>query len=168
MQKQKRRAVPVGAALEVMNTPPRARARAIVDRRDILDIPCRQTAPARTPTRAPARVKNPAAYFKVWREARFGGDFDPVRAAVEEAVAAFSSRNPDADRRIWLKIANRVGAEAFMEAVWQKQSEIRNDRTRLRDTASAFQAFLNRRFPKPQAGTPRKGCAAARPKGGAA
>ena len=80
--------------------------------------------------------------------AKWGGDFDPVLAAVEEAVSSFSTRNPDADRRIWLKIANRVGAEAFMDAVWQKQSEIGNDRTCLRDPASAFQALLNERFPR--------------------
>ena len=81
--------------------------------------------------------------------AKWGGDFDPVRVAVDEAVASFSTKNPDADRRIWLKIANRVGAEAFMGAVWQKQSEIGHDRTCLRDSASAFQALLNERFPKP-------------------
>ena len=60
--------------------------------------------------------------------ARWGGDFDPVRVAVDEAIASFSTKNPDADRRIWLKIANRVGAEAFMDAVWQKRSEIGHDR----------------------------------------
>ena len=36
-------------------------------------------------------IANPAAYFKAWREAKWGGDFDPVRVAVDEAVAAFSS-----------------------------------------------------------------------------
>ena len=97
------------------------------------------------------RVENPVAYFKAWRLAKWGGDFDPVRVAVDEAVASFSTKNPDADRRIWLKIANRVGAEAFMDAVWQKQSEIGHDRTCLRDSASAFQALLNERFPRPTA-----------------
>ena len=58
---------------------------------------------------------------------------------------SFSTKNPDADRRIWLKIANRVGAEAFMDAVWQKRSEIGNDRTCLRDY-DAFQALLNGTF----------------------
>ena len=48
---------------------------------------------------------------------------------VDEAVASFSTKNPGADCRIWLKIANRVGAEAFMDAVWQKQSEIGHDCT---------------------------------------
>ena len=33
--------------------------------------------------------------------------------------------------------------------IWQKRSEIGNDRTCLRDPASAFQALLNVRFPKP-------------------
>ena len=128
----------------------RARTHArVVDRRDIKDIPCSQTARVCTCTRTRTRLENPAAYFKAWRLAKWGGDFDPVRVAVDEAVASFSTKNPDADRRIWLKIANRVGAEAFMDAVWQKQSEIGHDRTCLRDSASAFQALLNERFPKP-------------------
>ena len=134
----------------VIHSPQSSRARMharVVDRRDIKDIPCSQTARACARTRT--RVENPAAYFKAWRMAKWGGDFDPVLAAVEEAVASFSTKNPDADRRIWLKIANRVGAEAFMDAVWQKQSEIGHDRTCLRDSASAFQALLNERFPKP-------------------
>ena len=137
----------------VMHSPQSSRARTYareVDRRDIKDIPCSQT--ARACTRTHTRVENPAAYFKAWRMAKWGGDFDPVLAAVEEAVTSFSTRNPDADRRIWLKIANRVGAEAFMDAVWQKRSEIGNDRTCLRDPASAFQALLNKRFPKPASG----------------
>ena len=134
----------------VINNPQPSRARTharVVDRRDIKDIPCSQTARACARTRT--RVENPAAYFKAWRLAKWGGDFDPVRVAVDEAVASFSTKNPDADRRIWLKIAHRVGAEAFMDAVWQKQSEIGHDRTCLRDSASAFQALLNERFPKP-------------------
>ena len=138
---------------EVVHNPQPSRARTharVVDRRDIKDIPCSQT--ARACTRTHTRVENPAAYFKAWRTAKWGGDFDPVLAAVEEAVTSFSTRNPDADRRIWLKIANRVGAEAFMDAVWQKQSETGNDRTCLRDPASAFQALLNKRFPKPASG----------------
>lgn len=136
----------------VMHNPQPSRARTrtrVVDRRDIKDIPCSQTARACTCTRARMRVENPAAYFKAWRMAKWGGDFDPVLAAVDEAVASFSTKNPDADRRIWLKIANRVGAEAFMDAVWQKRSEIGHDSTCLRDSASAFQALLNERFPKP-------------------
>ena len=144
MEEKKPEAVPVGAAFEVMNSLPRARARALVDRRDIYDIPCSQTVRPRVRT----RVKDPAAYFRAWRIARWGVDADPVRAAVEEAVESFSTKDPGSDRAIWLKIANRVGAQAFMEAVWQKRSEMRNDRTRLRDTASAFQKLLNDRFPK--------------------
>ena len=115
------------------------------DRRDIFDIPCSQTAGAG----AHARVRNPAAYFKAWREAKFGADIDPVRAAVDEAVAAFSTKTPETDRRIWLKIANRVGADEFMRAVWLKQSENGSDKTVLRDTASAFQNLLNIKFPRP-------------------
>ena len=149
MKEKKPEAVPVGAASEVMNSQPLSRAHAPardeVVRRDILDIPCSQTARAG----AYAHVRNPAAYFKAWREAKFGADIDPVRAAVDEAVAAFSTKTPETDRRIWLKIANRVGADDFMRAVWLKQSENGSDRTVLRDTASAFQNLLNIMFPRP-------------------
>jgi len=70
----------------VMHNPQPSRARThacVVDRRDIKDIPCSQTARACARTRT--RVENPAAYFKAWRIAKWGGDFDPVLAAVEEA-----------------------------------------------------------------------------------
>ncbi len=100
-------------------------------------------------------IANPAAYFRAWREAKWGGDFDPVRAAVEEAVTAFSSgksaESQENDRRIWLKIANRVGFESFLDALDQKSAEIREDKQRgrrLRDLAASFQKLLNRRFPK--------------------
>ena len=45
----------------------------------------------------------------------FGGNYDPVRVAVDEAVAAFSSRQPEVDRDIWLKVANEIGYAAFKE-----------------------------------------------------
>lgn len=100
-------------------------------------------------------IANPATYFKAWREAKWGGDFDPVRVAVDEAVAAFSSgKSAEAqadDRRIWLKIANRIGFESFLDALDQKRSEIRElaERgKRLRQPAASFQKLLNRRFPK--------------------
>ena len=102
-----------------------------------------------------AKVRNPAAYFKAWREAKWGGNFDPVRVAVDEAVAAFSSGKSaeaqESDRRIWLKIANRIGFESFLDALDQKSAEIRevNQRGRsLRDPAASFQKLLNKRFPK--------------------
>ena len=62
---------------------------------------------------AHAAIRNPEAYFRAWREAKFGGDFDPIAVAVDEAVAAFSSgKGADGqavDRAVWLKIANRAG-----------------------------------------------------------
>ena len=36
-----------------------------------------------------AAIRNPEAYVRAWRIAKFGGDFDPIRVAVEEAVAAW-------------------------------------------------------------------------------
>ena len=103
------------------------------------------------PAYAHEGIGDRAAYFKAWRTAKFGGDFDPVSAAVDEAATAFPGDHPDQDRRVWLKIANRVGADAFMDAVWQKAAEIRESESRggrLRNKAAAFQQLLNRRFPR--------------------
>ena len=121
-----------------------------------LNIPSSQTTRARTRVREGRKpIANPTAYFKAWREAQWGGDFDPVREAVEEAVAAFSSgKSADGqanDRRVWLKIANRIGFENFLDALYQKSAEIREDEQRgkrLRAPAAAFQKLLNARFPK--------------------
>ena len=105
-------------------------------------------------TPACAHVRDPEAYFKAWREAKFGGDFDPVSVAVDEAVKAFSHGKSAAaiavDRALWLKIANRVGFEAFLDALDQKKSEIRELEARgkrLLTPAASFQKLLNRRFP---------------------
>ena len=94
------------------------------------------------------------AYFRAWRIAKFGGDFDPIRVAVDEAVAAFSYAKGEAgrkkDRDIWLKIANRVGFENFLDALDQKKSEMREleaQGKRLLTPAASFQKLLNRRFP---------------------
>ena len=105
--------------------------------------------------RTRTRVKNPYAYFKAWREAKWGDNFDPVRVAVDEAVAAFSSGKPnaaqEADRRMWLKIANRIGLDNFIDAFNQKTAEIRDLEQlgkRLWNPAASFQKLLDRRFPK--------------------
>ena len=69
-----------------------------------------------------------------------------VDAELDMAVSAFGG---DAeDRRIWAAIAWRVGAEEFHYAVLEKMSEDAADGP-ARNPAAAFQAFLNRRFPKP-------------------
>ena len=115
-----------------------------------------QTTGARTRTReAHAAIRNPEAYFRAWREAKFGGDFDPIAVAVDEAVAAFSSgKSPagrDWDRREWLKIANRVGVVSFRDAFSQmlgRIDELADARKRLRNPAASFQKLLNRRFPR--------------------
>ena len=67
-----------------------------------IDKPSSPSTGAHTRVREEGRRKiaNEAAYFKAWRKAVFGGDFDPVRTAVDEAVAAFSSHKPaDAQAR---------------------------------------------------------------------
>ena len=74
------------------------------------------------PARARVRVRDPRAYFKAWRIAKFGGDFNPIEEAVNEALRAFKPANLDSNRRVWLKIANRVGYENFLDAVFQQLS----------------------------------------------
>ena len=119
-------------------------------------IPSSQTTPARARTReAHAAIRSPEAYFRAWRIAKFGGDFDPIRVAVEEAVAAFSSGKGEkgraSDRGVWLKIANRAGLSGFLDAFEQKASEMRDLEHRggrLWNPASSFQKLLNERFPK--------------------
>ncbi len=93
------------------------------------------------------RVSDPDAYFKAWREAKFGGDFDLVAATVDDAVAAFSSRQPERDRALWLKVANEIGWRAFQDLCFEFQSVVEDAKRRgnpLRNPASAFQSRLNR------------------------
>ena len=100
-------------------------------------------------------IRDHEAYFRAWRVAKFGGDFDPIRVAVDEAASAFSSgkseKGKSSDRRVWLKIANRVGLNGFLDAFEQKASEMRDlerQGKRLWNPAASFQKLLNRRFPK--------------------
>ena len=102
-----------------------------------------------------AAIRCREAYFRAWRIAKFGGNFDPIRRAVDEAVAAFSLHKNEvrreSDRLLWLKIANRIGLDAFLDAFDQKVAEIHELEgagKRLRCLASSFQKLLNKRFPK--------------------
>ena len=113
-----------------------------------------QSTCARTRARL-SQIHDHEAYFRAWRMAKFGGDFDPIRVAVEEAVAAFSSgkgeKKKASDRSVWLKIANRVGLSGFLDAFEQKASEMRDidcQGKRLWNPAASFQKLLNKRFPK--------------------
>ena len=111
-----------------------------------------QTAPAHVRVReGSSKIRDPKAYFKAWRIANFGEDFDPVSVAVSEALAEFSSGKPaaarESDRRIWLKIANRIGFENFLEVLDEEKSEIRDLKSRGRtptNPAASFQKLLNR------------------------
>ena len=118
-----------------------------------------QTTGARVRAREDGRlaIRCREAYFRAWRIAMFGGDFDPIAVAVDEAVAAFSYAKGEAgrkkDRDIWLKIANRAGLSGFLDAFSQKSSEIEEMAQRnkfLRNPASSFQKLLNKRFPRPE------------------
>ena len=139
---------------------PRARVRVdcqrISSQSGYNNIPSSQTTGARTRVReGRPEIRCREAYFRAWRIAKFGGDFDPIRVAVDEAVAAFSSGKDEAgreaDRSLWLKIANRAGLGAFLDAFDQKTAEIEElerEHRRLRHPASSFQKLLNKRFPK--------------------
>ena len=61
------------------------------------------------------------------------------------AVRAFNGTR--SDRCLWASIAWRVGVEEFHNALEDKLSENRSDKTILLTPAAAFQAFLNDRFP---------------------
>ena len=141
------------AASGVMHTPPRARTRVVCppcSHTEILkESSCSRTTGARTRIRESGKVsiRDRSAYFRAWRAAKFGGDFDPVRVAVDEAVAEFSVRQPETDRRIWLSVANEIGCEAFRELYLMQKSILDDCRRRgnpLRAPAAAFQARLNR------------------------
>ena len=121
-----------------------------------IHIPCSQTTGARARVReGGTAIRCREAYFRAWRIAKFGGDFDPIRRAVDEAVAAFSFGKDEAgmesDRSLWLKVANRAGLGPFLDAFDQKTAEIEElerEHRRLRSPASSFQKLLNKRFPK--------------------
>ena len=82
------------------------------------------------------------ANFSAWRVKTFGGNFDPVHEAVEDAVAAFSDRQASRDRSLWLKVANEIGFEAFRDLYLEQCSIMRE--CKLRNPAAAFQNRLNR------------------------
>jgi hypothetical protein len=123
----------------VINThqPSRARTHARVVRptgilnESLIDIPG-----------ARAHVRAKSADFTAWRVKTFGGDFDPVREAVEDAVAEFSDKQAARDRSLWLKIANAIGCEAFRDLYFEQLSVMRG--CRLRNPSAAFQKRLNR------------------------
>ena len=135
----------VQSALEVMNSRPRARTR-------VVGQPCSPTGILNESLLDLPRVRvrggtKPHADFTGWRIKTFGGDFDPVRVAVDEAVAAFSTRDPARDRELWLKVANGIGCEAFRELYLAQKSILDDCRRRgnpLRNPAAAFQNRLNR------------------------
>ena len=129
----------------VMNSPPRARTRVVglgsspteILKESLLDLP-------RARTRGRSKSQSD---FAAWRVKTFGGDFDPVRVAVDEAVAEFSVRDPARDRELWLKVANEIGCEVFRELYLTQKSILDDCRRRgnpLRAPAAAFQARLNR------------------------
>ena len=72
---------------------------------------------------------------------------EALDADLDIAVRAFGGT--PTDRRIWAKIAWRVGVEEFHHALINKLAEDSADNAPRRPAAT-FQAFLNARFPKPE------------------
>ena len=106
----------------------------------VLDLP-RACAREGAPVHAYAHARE-GLDFTAWRVKTFGGDFDPVREAVEDAVRAFSRRQASRDRSLWLKIANEIGFEAFRDLYFE-QCAIMSE-CKLRNPSAAFQNRLNR------------------------
>ena len=149
------------SAAEVINSPAASCARADCQRNSsqsgFINKPSSsQTTGARGRVReGGVAIRCREAYFRAWRIAKFGDDIDPVRVAVDEAVAAFSFGKDEAgmesDRSLWLKIANRAGLDAFLDAFDQMTAEFRElgeIGKRLMRPAASFQKLLNKRFPK--------------------
>ena len=85
-----------------------------------------------------ARVRTRGAGMRARLRASLDADLDI-------AVRAFNGTATD--RRIWAKIAWRVGVEEFHHALINKLAEDSADNAPRRP-AAAFQAFLNKRFPR--------------------
>ena len=103
--------------------------------------------------RAREKKSNNEEYFKRLRIAKFGGDFDLVAEAVNEALKNFKPDNLEITRRVWLKICNRVGYQNFLDAVHQQQSliqEYENRGKKCWNKALLFHRLLNTRFPLPK------------------
>ncbi|MBR0403607.1 MAG: hypothetical protein IJI68_00075 [Eggerthellaceae bacterium] len=102
-------------------------------------------APARTHAKGERRGGNPS--YRSWRRKKFGGDFDPIAVAVDEAVRAFSRKDPERDRAVWLSVANQIGEGAFRAKMRQMQAQIEQSREAcapIQNKAAYFQGLLNR------------------------
>ena len=67
-------------------------------------------------------------------------------AELDIAMSAF--RGTEYNRRTWAAIAWRVGIENFHYALLEKLNENKSNPVPFKNAATAFQAFLDRRFPK--------------------
>ena len=145
---------------KVINSPcaaSRARVDCVPDssQSGFIDKPCSSQTTCVRARGGLSPIRDHESYFRAWRVAKFGGDFDLIRVAVDEAAMAFSSgkseKGKTSDRHVWLKIANRVGLSRFLDAFEQKAAEMRDlerQGKRLWNPAASFQKLLNRRFPK--------------------
>ena len=137
------------AVYQVVNTP------GTVDIQEFNNSCGRYTPGARAIACTRTHVKNPEAYFRAYRKAKFGGDYNLVVEVVKEAIKAFKPAYPEIDARVWMKIAYAIGHENFLDAVWQQQAlfqEWESNGKHYANKAAIFQRLLNKRFPKSKGG----------------
>ena len=135
------------AVYQVVNIP------GTVDIQELINSYGRHTPGARAIACTRTRVKNPEAYYRAFRKAKFGGDFDPVVEVVKEAIKAFKPARPEIDARVWMKIANAIGYSNFLDAIWQQQSlfeQWESSGKNYANKAAIFQRLLKKRFPLPK------------------
>ena len=93
-----------------------------VDRKSLNNYYGRYNTGAGACTCTRTRIKNPEAYFRAYRVAKFGGDYNLVVEVVKEAIKAFKPVNVELTCRVWMKIAYRIGHENFLDCVWHQQA----------------------------------------------
>ena len=159
MNKEKPSYAPSGQKKGVKKTSSRARACAHGDSQTSQTLLLHNNSLSQTPRAgdAPTRVRTrgrkpkprgtkPREDFTAWRFKKFGGDIDPIREAVLIAVSDFSKRDPETDYSLWMKIANRIGLEAFcrvLQDVEEMKTECERRKHKIANYASIFQTRLN-------------------------
>ena len=91
-------------------------------------------------------LENDAIDLRPWNE-KDDGDFDPIAVAVDEAVSAYSRKNPEQDRAVWLSVANEIGVGAFRDKMRQMEAHLRDAALAglaIYNKAAYFQGLLNR------------------------
>ena len=92
-------------------------------------------------------IRDHEAYFRAWRVAKFGGDFDPIRIAVDEAALAFSSGKSEKGLTIRATSSCRIQTRS----AWRGLRRRRKARLRSRSTSPCLSPTINGRSTEPGA-----------------